>query len=34
MERQVFYRPTGEGSEAKIRDRLARWAELRAKKGG
>jgi putative ATPase len=33
MERQTFYRPKGEGAEAKIKDRLARWAEMRAKKG-
>ena len=34
MERQVFYRPRGEGAEAKIKDRLERWAGMRAKKGG
>ncbi len=33
MERRTFYAPKGEGVEAKIKDRLARWAELRAKKG-
>ncbi|MFC0632301.1 replication-associated recombination protein A [Brevundimonas balnearis] len=32
MERCVFYAPKGEGHEAKIRERLARWAELRAAK--
>ena len=30
MERRVFYAPKGEGHEAKIKERLARWAELRA----
>ncbi|HEX5775672.1 MAG TPA: replication-associated recombination protein A [Caulobacteraceae bacterium] len=34
MERRVFYAPKGEGHEAKLKDRLDRWAELRAKKGG
>jgi putative ATPase len=32
MERQVFYAPKGEGAEAKVKDRLDRWAALRAKK--
>jgi putative ATPase len=32
MERRVFYAPKGEGHEAKLRERLARWAELRAAK--
>ena len=27
--RQVVYRPTGRGLEARITERLARWAELR-----
>ena len=31
MERRTFYRPKGEGHEAKIRERLERWAALRAK---
>jgi putative ATPase len=31
MARQTFYQPKGEGTEAKIKDRLARWADLRAK---
>jgi len=31
MERRTFYDPKGEGHEAKIRARLDRWAELRAK---
>ncbi len=34
VERQRFYTPTGEGAEAKVRERLARWAQLRAQKGG
>ena len=34
MERRVFYDPKGEGAEAKIRDRLDRWAQLRKKRGG
>jgi len=33
MERQTFYQPRGEGAEARIKERLARWAELRARKG-
>ena len=32
MERRQFYRPKGDGSEAKVRERLERWAELRAKR--
>ncbi len=32
MERRVFYAPKGEGAEAKIKDRLERWAQLRAGK--
>jgi putative ATPase len=31
MERRTFYAPKGEGHEAKLKERLARWAELRAK---
>ncbi|WP_374516362.1 replication-associated recombination protein A [Brevundimonas sp.] len=31
MERRTFYAPKGEGHEAKIRERLERWAALRAK---
>ncbi|HEY2708382.1 MAG TPA: replication-associated recombination protein A [Caulobacteraceae bacterium] len=34
VERQTFYAPKGEGAEARVKERLARWAELRAKKGG
>ena len=34
MDRRVFYAPKGEGHEAKLKERLERWAELRAKKGG
>ncbi|MDQ0462780.1 putative ATPase [Caulobacter ginsengisoli] len=33
MERRVFYAPKGEGVEARIKDRLDRWAEIRAKRG-
>jgi len=33
MERQTFYRPKGEGAEARIKERLDRWAELRRQKG-
>ena len=31
MERQVFYTPKGEGAEARVKERLDRWAALRAK---
>jgi len=31
MERRVFYAPKGEGHEAKVKERLDRWAALRAK---
>jgi putative ATPase len=34
MERQVFYAPKGEGVEARIKERLERWAELRKTRGG
>jgi putative ATPase len=34
MERRTFYRPKGEGHEAKVKARLERWAELRARKSG
>ena len=30
MERRVFYAPKGEGHEAKVRERLERWAAMRA----
>jgi len=33
MERRQFYRPKGEGSEARVKERLERWAELRSKRG-
>jgi putative ATPase len=33
MERRQFYRPRGEGAEARVKERLERWAELRAKRG-
>ena len=32
MERRTFYKPKGEGHEAKVKERLERWAELRARK--
>jgi putative ATPase len=32
MARREFYRPKGDGAEAKIRERLDRWASLRAEK--
>jgi putative ATPase len=32
MERRVFYDPKGEGHEAKLKERLDRWAGIRAKK--
>lgn len=31
MERRVFYKPKGEGHEAKVKERLERWAAMRAK---
>ncbi|HEV7158194.1 MAG TPA: replication-associated recombination protein A, partial [Caulobacteraceae bacterium] len=34
VERRTFYDPKGEGAEAKIKERLARWAKLRAAKDG
>jgi putative ATPase len=34
VERASFYKPGGEGAEARVRERLARWADLRAKQGG
>ncbi|MGA0606851.1 replication-associated recombination protein A [Phenylobacterium sp. VNQ135] len=33
MERRQFYRPRGEGSEARIKERLDRWAALRRQTG-
>jgi putative ATPase len=33
MERRTFYQPKGEGSEARIKERLDRWAALRRAKG-
>lgn len=32
MERQAFYQPKGEGVEARIKERLERWAEMRNRK--
>jgi putative ATPase len=34
VERRVFYAPKGEGAEARIKERLERWATLRDRKGG
>lgn len=34
MERRIFYAPRGEGHEAKLRERLDRWAAMRAAKQG
>ncbi|MFC3076871.1 replication-associated recombination protein A [Phenylobacterium terrae] len=34
MERRVFYKPRGEGVEARIKDRLDRWAAMRKERGG
>ena len=31
MERRVFYKPKGEGHEEKVKARLERWAEMRAR---
>ena len=33
MERRQFYQPRGEGSEARIKERLDRWAQMRRDKG-
>jgi putative ATPase len=33
MERRVFYRPRGDGAEARVKERLERWAQLRAERG-
>jgi putative ATPase len=32
MGRRTFYEPRGEGSEARIRERLERWAAMRGRK--
>ena len=34
MDRQTFYTPKGEGAEARIKERLDRWAALRRERGG
>ena len=34
LERQQFYTPRGEGSEARVKERLERWAALRQGRGG
>ncbi|MBA3812326.1 MAG: replication-associated recombination protein A [Caulobacteraceae bacterium] len=33
VERRIFYAPKGEGAEARVKERLDRWAALRAEKG-
>ncbi|MEO8927059.1 MAG: replication-associated recombination protein A [Caulobacteraceae bacterium] len=33
VDRSVFYAPRGEGAEARVKERLDRWAALRVKKG-
>jgi putative ATPase len=33
MERRQFYQPRGEGNEARIKERLERWAQLRRSRG-
>jgi putative ATPase len=33
MARQQFYQPKGDGAEGRIKERLERWAEMRARKG-
>ena len=33
MEREVFYAPRGEGAEARVKERLDRWAALRDRRG-
>jgi putative ATPase len=34
IERRAFYQPKGEGAEARIKERLEAWAELRRRRGG
>ena len=34
MGRRTFYEPRGEGSEARVRERLERWSGMRAKRSG
>ena len=34
VERQTFYAPKGEGAEARVKERLERWASLRRGQGG
>jgi putative ATPase len=33
MDRQTFYTPRGEGAEARVKERLDRWAALRRERG-
>jgi putative ATPase len=32
LDRQTFYQPKGDGAEAKIKERLERWAAIRVNK--
>jgi putative ATPase len=34
MGRRTFYEPRGEGSEARVRERLERWAGMRGRRPG
>jgi len=34
MERRIFYRPKGDGAEARIKERLERWSAMRDRKDG
>ena len=34
VERQVFYAPKGEGAEARVKERLERWAAIRGRRDG
>lgn len=34
MARRTFYQPKGEGAEARVKERLERWAAMRASRGG
>ncbi|MBS0409901.1 MAG: replication-associated recombination protein A [Proteobacteria bacterium] len=34
VERRTFYAPRGEGAEARVKERLERWAAMRSRKGG
>jgi putative ATPase len=34
MERRTFYRPRGDGAEARVKERLERWAQIRGERKG